>query len=684
MRIAIGLLVVLAIASVIGTVLTQQAPYANYVNQFGPFWAEIFDALGLVHVYGSAWFTAILLFLVISLSVCLANHGPKIVADLRSWKDRVQEQSLRAFGHQASFHAAGSRTEMAARLSRLVEAQGYRQRQQEKAGATLMTAKRGALNRLGYLWTHLGIIVICTGGLLDGSLPVTLQMWWFNKSPLHGNMTIAEVPPEHRLPAANPSFRAQAWVPEGRYVSTAVLNRGNGVLIQDLPFSIQLNQFIVEYYSTGMPKRFASDIVVIDHANGARIPARVEVNKPFIYRGIAIYQSSFEDGGSTVHLSAYPMRGARTSAFKLSGTVGESAQIAGAQKGETVEWTGLRAINVENIADGAGQTDARGLAKKRGLREVFDERLGSGAKASKPVQLRNIGPSLQYILRDQSGGAREFNTYMLPVDIDGERVFLAGLRENPNEPFRYLRIPADAEGTLRQWMQLRAALANPALHAAAARKFAAALQSPEPRLRARAEQSAARVLALFAGQSEIQPRRARAIGGFAAVADFIESSVPKPEQNRAAQLLLRVLEGAVWELWQVSRARAGEPALKETEANRRFVQSAMNALSDHFFYRAPVLLQLNTFNEVKASVFQLTRAPGKKWVYLGCALLVLGVFSMFFIRERRLWFWLKDDDAQVNVLMAMSTARRTVDFENEFNHLRDNVRAALNASEADR
>src|SRR5260363_74459 len=60
---------------------------------------------------------------------------------------------------------------------------------------------------------------------------------------------------------------------------------------------------------------------------------------------------------------------------------------------------------------------------------------------------------------------------------------------------------------------------------------------------------------------------------------LIESSVPKPEQNRAAQLLLRVLEGAVWELWQVSRARAGEPALKETEANRRFVQSAMNALS---------------------------------------------------------------------------------------------------------
>src|SRR5260364_311195 len=69
MRIAICLLVVLAIASVIGTVLTQQARYANYVNQFGPLWAEMFDALGLVHGYGSAGFAAILIFRVISLSV---------------------------------------------------------------------------------------------------------------------------------------------------------------------------------------------------------------------------------------------------------------------------------------------------------------------------------------------------------------------------------------------------------------------------------------------------------------------------------------------------------------------------------------------------------------------------------------------------------------------------------------
>jgi cytochrome c biogenesis protein len=74
----------------------------------------------------------------------------------------------------------------------------------------------------------------------------------------------------------------------------------------------------------------------------------------------------------------------------------------------------------------------------------------------------------------------------------------------------------------------------------------------------------------------------------------------------------------------------------------------------------------------------LTRAPGKKVVYLGSLLLVLGIFSMFYVRERRLWFWLKDTSAGgTSVLMAMSTARRTLDFEKEFAQTRDAIGAML-------
>jgi cytochrome c biogenesis protein len=57
---------------------------------------------------------------------------------------------------------------------------------------------------------------------------------------------------------------------------------------------------------------------------------------------------------------------------------------------------------------------------------------------------------------------------------------------------------------------------------------------------------------------------------------------------------------------------------------------------------------------------------------------------MFYVRERRVWFWLKDEDAampggakRTRVLMAMSTARKTFEFDKEFAHMRDVAGAAL-------
>ena len=103
MRFAIALLVILAIASIIGTVLTQEDPYPNYVNQFGPFWADIFRGVSLYNVYSAWWFMLILIFLVISVSLCVIRNGPKMIADMKSWKDRVREGSLRAFHHKGEF-----------------------------------------------------------------------------------------------------------------------------------------------------------------------------------------------------------------------------------------------------------------------------------------------------------------------------------------------------------------------------------------------------------------------------------------------------------------------------------------------------------------------------------------------------------------------------------------------------
>jgi len=149
------------------------------------------------------------------------------------------------------------------------------------------------------------------------------------KTPYTGGGMIADVKPEHRLPVGNPTFRGNLLVSEGAQSGTAILNQSDGILLQELPFSIELKKFIVEYYSTGMPKLFASDIVIHDSATGAAIPARVEVNKPASYRGVEIYQSSFDDGGSSVKLKAVPINGGHP--FEVEGIIGSSTQLTNGQ-----------------------------------------------------------------------------------------------------------------------------------------------------------------------------------------------------------------------------------------------------------------------------------------------------------------------------------------------------------------
>jgi len=130
----------------------------------------------------------------------------------------------------------------------------------------------------------------------------------------------------------------------------------------------------------------------------------------------------------------------------------------------------------------------------------------------------------------------------------------------------------------------------------------------------------------------------------------------------------------LWDLWQLARQQDGLSPMAVEERHGRFLQLAANAYSDAFFYGSPVYLQLQGFEEVKASVFQITRSPGKNIVYLGCLLLTLGVFSMFYIRERRMWIWVKAESAQASrAIMAMSTQRQTLDFEKEFVSLQEKL-----------
>ncbi len=291
-------------------------------------------------------------------------------------------------------------------------------------------------------------------------------MWLNGKTVYTGGGLIADVPAQHRLSDRNPTFRANLLVAEGAQSSTAILNQPGGVLLQELPFSIELKKFIVEYYSTGMPKLFASDIMHARQAKPAKkCPARVEVNHPASHKGVEIYQSSFDDGGSSVTLKAVPMAAA-TKPFEIQGTIGGTSSLTNGQ-GDSAE--------ADARIHRAARHQRRKLRRSGGSHGQLGRRRAQGRPAARPSirawarptrpatpkELRNVGPSVSYKLRDAAGQAREFHNYMLPVKTDpGENspaVYLMGVRETPSAPFQYLRIPVDAEGGMETFAPARRA-----------------------------------------------------------------------------------------------------------------------------------------------------------------------------------------------------------------------------------
>ncbi len=654
MRFAVSLLMFICVASLIGTVLQQNQPPSNYIDKFGPFWFAIFDKFSIWHIYNSWWFLLIMTFLVTSTTICLVRNSPKMVRDARSFREYVRGSSLRSFHHRVETRTRVAPAESLLRIQQWLGSQGYRFKVRKDGESVLLAAKKGSANRLGYIFAHAAIVVICVGGLLDSELPVRLQVWLGGKVPITENMLISEVPGSGRLASGNPSFRANMMVPEGAQSSSGVVSVDNGVLVQPLPFSLKLNKFLVDYYSTGMPSSFKSEVEVTDPDTGKSFSQTIEVNEPLRYKGVTVYQSSFDDGGSKLQLVGYPLAGTHSQAFDIDGVVGKPTEITVNNGGQpaslAIDFSGLRVINVEDLAgDVAPQPKA--------VMEHVAAVTGSAAGA-KNENLKNVGPSVQYRIVGSDGQSHEYTNYMLPLKLDGSLVFLAGVRDTPSQPYRYIRIPADQGNSVAEFMDLRAALADPALVSQAASRFAARnanSQMQQPLL----EKAAAGALATFSK------------AGF----NGIIEKVPEQDREKVLGFAVPMIQLSLTELRDIMRVASGKPPVDHSggagQAADKWMQMSLLALANLPDYPAPVFMTLKGFEQVQASVFQVARSPGKNTVYLGCLFLIIGVFSMFYVRDRRIWVWIKPQDGGSELLAAMTSQRRTLDFNHEFDHFKE-------------
>lgn len=618
MRFAIAILTVVAVAATIGSVLEQSQPPAVYISHYGEFWAAFYTLCGLTDVYHAPWFFLLLAFMATSTALCLWQNTPSMIRDMRSYREQKSLASLRRLVHSATFPLPAADARLQQRLAGYLQAQGFRYKQADNAGP-LLAARSGSLRRLGYLLVHGAMVLICVGGLIDGNVGLRLRLWSGALKLEKRELAPDQVPAISRLSADAGSYRATMNIPEGDSAATAQLQMGDGYLLQELPFSVRLKRFHIEHYANGQPKDFASDIDIVDGAR--RLPVTLQVNHPFTYRGVTLFQSGFADGGTEVKLHLLPLNG-NGSSQAIAGKIGGGSALLLNGQPYTMEFTDLRATNVFANDDAPKERDwnSRGKPGER---------------------MHDVGPSLAFRLRDQQGQAEDWNLYQKPVAIDGARYFLIGRRTSQDDALRYVRLPADADDGLASYQRFAQAMAQPGQRQQAARALGA--QASDVTLSAALTGSTARLLDAFAAQ------------GFRAVARMVPTSASREQQMKIGQLYVQLMERAASQF--------------DPQASPRRIHDSLAAYNDMLEANMPGIFQLDGYRQVNASGLQVTHAPGALLVYLGSALLAAGVIAMYFVRERRIWL----HSGPRELLLAFAANRHSPALQAEFDGHRDAI-----------
>ena len=147
-----------------------------------------------------------------------------------------------------------------------------------------------------------------------------------------------------------------------------------------------------------------------------------------------------------------------------------------------------------------------------------------------------------------------------------------------------------------------------------------------------------------------------------ALDEFITKNIPKEQQEKMQGYFYEMLFGVMNAVLEETIQKYKLTEWPQDEARNRFLLHSMDAYTGLTEYPAPMLLQLDGFEEVRSSGLQMTRSPGAFLVYLGSVLLVLGTIFMFYIREKRAWVLFSDD----RIRFAMSSSRNERDLQKEF------------------
>lgn len=272
LKLTIFLLITLALVSIIGTVIPQNMLRADYLKVYKESTYTTLKTVGFLDMYHSWWFVLILTLLTINLIACSWKHFP------RTWRffshpTRFLDKSLEGASVSALVWRRSWKSmpdDPALMISRLQElwSGGWQWSKRDGVNGPEIhyVAEKGRWSRLGVYFVHLSILVIFAGGIIGSVFGI----------------------------------KGFANIPEGEKV-TSFYTYGDQRAPVELGYSVECRDFSVEFYESGRPKEYSSDLVIYD--NGKPVKEKIiEVNHPISYKGFTFYQSSYGAYGGLVDL----------------------------------------------------------------------------------------------------------------------------------------------------------------------------------------------------------------------------------------------------------------------------------------------------------------------------------------------------------------------------------------------
>lgn len=275
LRLAIALLLLIAIFSSTGTVIEQgqspafyQANYPEHPALFGFLTWKVIQVVGLDHVYRTWWFLALLILFGTSLTACSFTRQLPALKAAQRWKYYEEPRQFQKLALSAELDTGSLNS-----LSEILQKHRYKiflDREKEN----LLYARKGIVGRIGPIIVHIGIVAILLGGI------------W-------GAMT---------------GFLAQEMVASGdTFQVTNIVDAGPIAAKIPKDWSVRVNRFWIDYTPSGGIDQFYSDMSVLNNQGKEIDHKKIFVNEPLRYHGITFYQTDWGIAGVRVQFNNSPI-----------------------------------------------------------------------------------------------------------------------------------------------------------------------------------------------------------------------------------------------------------------------------------------------------------------------------------------------------------------------------------------